>query len=259
MKHRRSAALCAVLFLSWVAPAAAQEDADSLIHRGVEMRRQGHDAEALDTFTRALAIQASPRALAQVALAEQALGQWVAAESRLVAALANEDDPWIAGNREPLEAALATIRRHLAAIVTVPQVPPPSGVLVERSATHVAAPEGRGAEHTLAYGLIAAGAASLAATAALSVLILVRKQTVTAHCPDRQCDDEGYAAGTEGRAFATAGTVTFAVGATALATGTILLLTSRAPGEPPSREPGRLSFAVAPSSNGTELRVAGAF
>jgi hypothetical protein len=92
---------------------AADPDVDALLERGVELRRQGRDAEALAVFEEAHAATSSPRALAQVALAHQALGQWLDAEAELVAALETEH-PWIERNRSPLEQALATIRRHLA-------------------------------------------------------------------------------------------------------------------------------------------------
>jgi hypothetical protein len=90
-------------------------DADALITKGLELREKGKDEEALNLFRQAQLKSPSPRARAQVALAEQALGLWVLAETDLSAALA-ESDPWITKNRSPLEGALAVIRKHIASL-----------------------------------------------------------------------------------------------------------------------------------------------
>ncbi|HEX8789978.1 MAG TPA: hypothetical protein VF765_03440 [Polyangiaceae bacterium] len=92
---------------------AQPADADALIKNGLELRRQHRDAEALDAFRRAYAESATPRALAQIAFAEQALGKWVEAESDLLKAIATRDDAWIARNLELLQRGLATIQGHL--------------------------------------------------------------------------------------------------------------------------------------------------
>lgn len=106
--------LAACLATSTVA--RAQEDAEALITKGVELREKGKDDEALVLFKKAYAKTPSPRARAQVALAEQALGMWVAAETDLVAALATESDPWITKNRAALDGALGVIRRHIGSL-----------------------------------------------------------------------------------------------------------------------------------------------
>ena len=91
-------------------------DADALITRGIELREKGKDDEALAVFKKAFARAPSPRARAQVALAEQALGLWVPAETGLIGALAAENDAWIAKNRAALEGALALVRRHIGSL-----------------------------------------------------------------------------------------------------------------------------------------------
>lgn len=101
---------------SSVAFALPEKDADALIERGIELRQQKKDEEALVVFKEALAISSTPRARAQVALAEQALGLWVAAESDLVEALAANRDPWIVKNRSALEGALAVVGRHVGSL-----------------------------------------------------------------------------------------------------------------------------------------------
>jgi hypothetical protein len=109
----RNTALVGMLLCT--STAVAQNDDDALIHHGVELRKQGHNAEALAEFQRADEAHPNPRAKAQIALAEQALGRWVEAEAGLLAVLA-ASDPWIAHNRQPLEDALATIRDHLGTL-----------------------------------------------------------------------------------------------------------------------------------------------
>jgi hypothetical protein len=89
----------------------------------VSLRGQGEDAKALEVFERAQLLNPSPRATAQVALANQALGRWVAAELGLMQALTASGDGWIAVNRAALEQALATVRTHLAWIGVESNVP----------------------------------------------------------------------------------------------------------------------------------------
>lgn len=98
-----------------VSPAQA-EDADELIHKGIELRKQGKDQEALEAFQRANSLASTPRTLAQMGFAEQALGRWVDANDHLEAAQRAAADPWIAKNRGVLDSSLATIRKHLGEI-----------------------------------------------------------------------------------------------------------------------------------------------
>jgi hypothetical protein len=86
------------------------------IQRGVELRRAGRNGEALAQFQSAYALAPTPRAQAQIALALQALGDWLGAESGLEDALRSPDDPWIAQYHEALDGALATVRAHLASL-----------------------------------------------------------------------------------------------------------------------------------------------
>jgi hypothetical protein len=102
------------------APVSAQ-DASALVEQGLALRRQGRDAEAAEVFRQAYAADRSARSLAQVALAEQAAGQWVAAERDLVAAMAMSH-PWIQEHRGVLDTALATIRQHIGRLTVVSNV-----------------------------------------------------------------------------------------------------------------------------------------
>jgi hypothetical protein len=106
-----------LLTISAATPAWAQPaDAGALVKHGLALRRERRDAEALEEFRRAYAIDPAPRTLAQIALAEQALGRWVDAETDLQAALRAADDPWIASNRRVLETGLSTIRGHIGSL-----------------------------------------------------------------------------------------------------------------------------------------------
>jgi hypothetical protein len=92
------------------------EDADALIKQGVELRRAGKDQEALEQFRRAYELAPSPRAVAQLGLAEQALGRWVDAEAHVDKALEAPQDPWIAKYHATLEASRVTIAGHLGSL-----------------------------------------------------------------------------------------------------------------------------------------------
>ena len=113
MPGMRVAAALLVLAALAVAPMAHADGADALIEQGLVLREAGRDADALEQFKKAYALVPSPRGLAQMALAEQALGRWVAAEANLGRALRSVQDPWIMKNRAALDGALVTIARHL--------------------------------------------------------------------------------------------------------------------------------------------------
>jgi PEGA domain len=108
-----SALVFALLTLS--APARA-EDSDALIKQGVELRRLKRDREALEQFRRAYDLESSPRAIAQMGLAEFALHRWVDAEAHVVRALAAGQDPWIVKYQPTLESARAKIAEHLGSL-----------------------------------------------------------------------------------------------------------------------------------------------
>jgi hypothetical protein len=120
-RRRRSWSECAflgalVVTLTVNSPARAGDAAtEDALAAGIALRREHRDAEALLSFRRAYAIDPSPQVLAQVALAEAAVGEWVTGEADLLRALAS-DDPWIASRRAQLQIALAEINGHLATL-----------------------------------------------------------------------------------------------------------------------------------------------
>ncbi len=105
-------------------PASARAaEAEALIAKGVTLRQERKDAEALAYFRRAYEAHPTARARAQIGLGEQALGIWLEAETDLVAALADAEDPWVKRYREPLESALAIVRGRLGSLEIVVNVP----------------------------------------------------------------------------------------------------------------------------------------
>ncbi len=114
MNHRTHAAAIACLSLALTSSAAwAQGAVEADLARGVALRRQGQDQAALEVFQSAWRRSRAPRALAQVALAEQALGHWVDAEEHLVEALEGSGDAWVRSHLAVLQSALAEIRQHV--------------------------------------------------------------------------------------------------------------------------------------------------
>ena len=114
----RALVICAVLaVVPPVARAAGPEtEADALIARGLELRRQEKRIDALDLFQRAHAIAPSSRTLGQIGLVEASLQHWAAAEDHVTAALATPSDPWVRKNRGFLAQALTTAKGHVGEI-----------------------------------------------------------------------------------------------------------------------------------------------
>jgi hypothetical protein len=105
-------------------PTPASETADDpAMAQGVELRRLGRDAEALALFQRIDAERPSPRAVAQIGLAQQALGRWTDAEASLLDAMARTDDPWIARQHAYLERSLVAVQAHLGWLSVDSNVP----------------------------------------------------------------------------------------------------------------------------------------
>jgi PEGA domain len=95
------------------AGAAADSEEEKLLHEGVDARRQRDDAKALELFQKAYALHASPRAAAQMGLAEIALGRWPASEAHLEEAIAASNDPWIDKNSKSLRETLTRVHQHV--------------------------------------------------------------------------------------------------------------------------------------------------
>jgi hypothetical protein len=92
---------------------ADDPDVEAEHERGVQLREQHRDQEALDLFQALYDRTHEPRALARIALAEAALGQWDLAEEHMSLALQARRDRWIRRNRLGLRQNLALIREHV--------------------------------------------------------------------------------------------------------------------------------------------------
>ena len=109
----RIAILVVALLFSASTASAQDVAADALLEQGLALRERGEHARALVYFQRAYEIDPSPRAIAQIALANQALHQWLVAYRKLTEALTHTDDSWIRTRRQALETALNSARAHV--------------------------------------------------------------------------------------------------------------------------------------------------
>jgi serine/threonine-protein kinase len=130
------AALLGLSLFSATGPLAAaepKEDAREFLRHGVDLRREHRNEEALEEFQRAYALEPTPVALAQIALAEQSLRRWVEAERDLVKALGTVGDTWIDENRPLLEEQRAKIDANLGWLNVSVNVPGAAASLDGRS------------------------------------------------------------------------------------------------------------------------------
>jgi hypothetical protein len=112
--NRFAVFIAALLALSSTrAVAAVDTSADALVARGLELRRQGKTAEALELFARAHAIAPSPRTSGQMGLAEASLQHWLDAEKHLNSSLASSEDSWVRKNKSLLEQAIDLTHKHV--------------------------------------------------------------------------------------------------------------------------------------------------
>lgn len=119
----RRALTAALIALGLAGPAQAQTmDPEAEHQRGIALRNEHRDAEALEVFRGLYERTGEVRALARMALAEGALSRWAEAEEHLQRALASSD-AWVAQNRASLDAALSTVRAHLGSLTVSANVP----------------------------------------------------------------------------------------------------------------------------------------
>lgn len=128
----RTAGLAFVVALAaWLAPAAALgQSAESLVEQGIAAREEREDVRALELFRQAYELEPEAATLAQIALAEQALGRYVSAEEHLAEALEDDGDRFIRRNRRLLETALEEIRAEIGT-VTIAGGPDGAAVYVD--------------------------------------------------------------------------------------------------------------------------------
>jgi len=110
------ALLATVCPISTVVAGDAASEADALSSQATALRKQDHDREALPLFERALSLQPTARAAAQLGLCEQALGLWREAEEHIGQALTKTQDPWVVKNGAALREALAHAQERLGSV-----------------------------------------------------------------------------------------------------------------------------------------------
>lgn len=92
----------------------ARSRVDELLAHGIQSREAGRDAEALEYYRQASALDPdNPRVLAHLGATYHALGRWVSAHTYLSRALEHRDDPYIARHHAELEEALDTVGEHI--------------------------------------------------------------------------------------------------------------------------------------------------
>jgi hypothetical protein len=111
--HQLAAAIVAVVLALVVPRPVAGATADELIKEGVGLRRKGDDLGALHRFEQAYQMDKSPRALAQIGLAEQALGRWAASYEHLTQAREAKSDSWIGKNLSAINDAVNAVGEHV--------------------------------------------------------------------------------------------------------------------------------------------------
>lgn len=101
-----------------VTPEASEVgDASKLIARGIELRKAGDDARALEQFQQAERVEPdSTRVRVHLAAAYQALGNWEAADRYLTLALQDPSDPYVRRHQAILANARRTIDGHIGSL-----------------------------------------------------------------------------------------------------------------------------------------------
>lgn len=112
-RYARAAAWACLVVLARPAVAAAEPGTEALVEQGLALRRARRDDAALAAFEQAYQRDAKPMILAQIGLAEQALGRFFEAEQHLKQSLAT-NDAWIEQHRAALERALGVVAARLA-------------------------------------------------------------------------------------------------------------------------------------------------
>lgn len=106
----------ATVALTGLVARAVADDVEAIVKRGVELRKEGKDREALAEFQRAAQIDRTPHVVGQMGLAEVAMGIWPAAQEHIQEALDHGKDPWVGKNRVVLETTLAIVETHLGTL-----------------------------------------------------------------------------------------------------------------------------------------------
>jgi hypothetical protein len=97
-----------------VSDGAENPEADAFVSRGIAMRAQGKDAEALTLFEKAAELDpGSVRVQIHLATVHQALGHWLLADDYLRSALEHQNHPYINRHRQSLDDARRVIEANI--------------------------------------------------------------------------------------------------------------------------------------------------
>lgn len=214
--------------------------------------KKGEYAAACPKFEESQRLEPANGTLLNLALCEESSGHSVEARRHLAELLALPD---LDDQRRAIATEHANALDREAAALDVPSGPrtparedavpsaretsPPAEGLTrpdrERPKPAVAAPPPEHASpHVAVYMLGGLGLLSLATCTVTGILVIDRADTVNAHCPNKQCDDEGLAAAASGRTLSAVSTATFGVGV-ALTALSVYFLLQPADGTPKSK------------------------
>jgi tetratricopeptide (TPR) repeat protein len=88
-------------------------DLEAWSYRGWDLRKEKNPAAELDAFQRAFDLEASPRTIAQMAIAKSDVGSYAESAELLAKARAAAEDPWVTKWKEELDEVEARNQRHL--------------------------------------------------------------------------------------------------------------------------------------------------
>jgi len=114
--HGTAGALaCGAILLASPVVHADDENPETLIRQGVQLRKKGQNEKAHGYFQRAYELGHTSRAAAQLGLCDVTLGQWQEANVLLTEALSSTD-PWVEANRAAVEKGRTLARGHLGSV-----------------------------------------------------------------------------------------------------------------------------------------------
>jgi hypothetical protein len=108
------AVVCGLAGPGWGATPA--DEAEALIDKGNELRRNRDDQSAFPLFQKAYELKPGPRTAVQLGLVEQALGRWADADEHLTEGLRASNDPWIKKNRAIIDESVRKVKVHVARV-----------------------------------------------------------------------------------------------------------------------------------------------
>lgn len=127
---KKTTATLLLVWSTYASDAHSQQPADFTRHlqRGISLRAEGNNHDAVGEFEQAYQLRQEPRTLALLGLVYQAVGRWPDAFRLLSRAVGAPRDPWIRRNRASLLQALRTTRARVTELRVTTE---PSGAVIE--------------------------------------------------------------------------------------------------------------------------------